>query len=489
MGIRLIILFAIVGVLALVALFRPKIGLFGYIWFAVLRPDFLAWAPHEYPLSFILAVATLIGVAIHVPGRVVYVFSSPITRLILLLQAPVMLSCVLAVNPALTWMPLSLYWRMLVMALIVVMLVETKKDLMVLAIVIGGSLGALAAKMGLAGLLAGGVQYAAGYGGMLSDNNTYALALAMGVPICWYLKDAVKPVWMKAGFVMIAILSVPGVLMTYSRGATISLGVGVMLIAVRSKQKAAVGLLTLVMAMGLLAFLGPSFSERLATVSNPTEEASANARIIMAKAGLKLAADYPLFGVGFGGLNQQMVIGRYISPDVSIEKLFIHNTYLQMLADSGIFAMILYIALLATALWMLQMSYWRVKKYPEFAPYPLMLQTSLIVFSIDALVLSRVSFDITYILLAMSAAWLRLEPFYLRSEAPAMGPARNVEPAVVPLSEAPAPAPLSQRQPDTPLSAREPIAPLSQRQPDVGIASRRAAELRQDKDTPGLASS
>ena len=53
------LLIVIVVALALLALVKPRLGLFGYLWFALMRPDILSWSVGVLPYSAILADATL----------------------------------------------------------------------------------------------------------------------------------------------------------------------------------------------------------------------------------------------------------------------------------------------------------------------------------------------------------------------------------------------------------------------------------------------
>ena len=59
------ILIVVVAVLALVAIYRPKWGLYTYVWFALMRPDILAFSVGEFPYSLVIAGGTLIGLIPH----------------------------------------------------------------------------------------------------------------------------------------------------------------------------------------------------------------------------------------------------------------------------------------------------------------------------------------------------------------------------------------------------------------------------------------
>ena len=152
---RLSLLFAIVGPLCVIGLFRPRIGLYGYIWYAVMRPDVLAWVADQYPFSMLLATSTLIGTLRYVQRFGVLV-TNPISFMLVALQVPLLASMFLAVDPALSVDPYLIHVKMIMVPLLIPVLIETEQHLKRLLLIIAGSLGFLSVKFGVFGLLAGG---------------------------------------------------------------------------------------------------------------------------------------------------------------------------------------------------------------------------------------------------------------------------------------------------------------------------------------------
>src|ERR1700760_1561966 len=99
---RYIILAVVILGICAVALFRPRIGLYGYVWYALMRPDVLAFSPSSRPYSLLLAIVTLAGSFRHLP-RFFIGFRNPITLWLLCLQVIIILSAALAIDPALAW--------------------------------------------------------------------------------------------------------------------------------------------------------------------------------------------------------------------------------------------------------------------------------------------------------------------------------------------------------------------------------------------------
>jgi O-antigen ligase len=146
-----------------------------------------------------------------------------------------------------------------------------------------------------------------------------------------------------------------------------------------------------------------SYLDRLSTLKNPEEEGSANSRIQLAKAAIAIWQDYPLLGVGFGGKNFAAIVSQYLGWR---KAAVAHNTYVQLLADCGIFAFGLYCLLLfGTMLWIGRAARAVRDENPEMARMGIAIQTSLIGFAIGSAFLSRFQFDMYYILLMAAACW------------------------------------------------------------------------------------
>lgn len=394
---RAVLLFSIITAISLAALARPRIGLYGYVWFALMRPDVLAWQYNAQPYSFALAVATLLG-SLRYSSFFLDLFRIPFTRWILVLNAFIFASAVFAINPSLSWPSYGLYARMILMSLLIPVLIRTPRQCEILVLVMAGSLCFLGTKYGVFGLLAGGIRFSSGYGGFLSDNNSLALGFAMGAAQCWYARDLFNSFWMRALCAGSFAATAAAAVMTYSRGAALAL-VGLLLFIIyHSKQRLIALFVMAIAAFALADLLGSSYAERMSTLSNPNEEASARARMDYYYAALQIWSDYPVLGVGYGKENQQAIISRYRETDQVI-----HNTYLQMLTDSGTFATLIYLGLLVGTFAWLGMS--TKNSSQKDAAVPRALQSSLLVFAIGGTFLSRTDFDLVYLIIAAAGSW------------------------------------------------------------------------------------
>ncbi len=400
MSLREIILTAVVVILCIVALFRPRIGLYGYIWYAMMRPDVVAWSENEYPFSIALAIATFLG-SMRYFAFFPRVWQNPVSKWLLILQVPLCLSVVFAVDPSLS-IPLYIeYLKMLAVLFLIPILITTETDLRRLLLVIVVSLGYVGVQFGLFGIVNGGVIIVDGYGkGMLSDNNLLALALAMLVPICWFTRSQVASSLGRLGILGILFLSIAAIIMSNSRGGSLALAGALGLILFHSQRKIAAIALFAIFAGVAVYLVRDQYVARMETLRDVESEASAASRIAHAKVALAMWADHPIIGVGFGGQNYAALAESYFhSPNIHV----VHNSYLQMLVDSGLFALIIYVGLLAGSLFWLGRSARSIG--PEQLATPRALQASLLAFVIGGTFYSSQRYDLPYIILMCTGAW------------------------------------------------------------------------------------
>ena len=405
-GLRELIFVPVVVTLCLIALIKPRIGLLGYLWYALMRPDLLAFAENKYPFSLCLAVATGLG-ALRYLGDFTAIVRNPISRVVVLLQIPVGLSVLFAVYPELTYDRYTFYSRMIAVLLLIPVLTQTLTDMRELLLVLSLSLGVVALKFGLYGVIHGGVELAAGYGDMLSDNNFVALAFAMLLPACWYCRSLTSRWSVRLALTGIIGACIPAVIMSNSRGGSLSLGLAILLVCRRTKRRVIALVMLAAVAAGAVYLVLDVYVARMATLKNFEQEESAESRIIHAKAAFAMWRDYPILGVGFGGLNYAALAERYMGKENSHVA---HNSYLQMLVDCGAFGFLLYVGMLLGPVIWLERSARRMQRLkPEWEAIPRAIQVPLAVFMLGSTFYSCCRMDLPYMLVLSAAAWYTIE--------------------------------------------------------------------------------
>ena len=406
---RQVVLIVVVIALCGLGLAGPEMAVLSYVWFSLLRPDALAYS--TLPFSMLLAVVALLS-SLRYIGRATNLLQSWIAGLLILQQFPVALSVVFAVNTALCVEPYNRYIRIVIMALLIPVVIDSETWLRRLMILMPCSMGVIALKFGVFSMVFGGAGLVKGYTGLIGDSNGLSLAMATVLGLCLYGRDLTPRFWLKCLLLVMAVFSVVTVVMAGSRGNMLAVGCVLLLVIFRSKYKllGAVGVVLLTMPALYLA--GDRFSNRMATISDYEEDASAAGRLDFWKAALKMSKDYPVFGVGYGEKNYITLASKYLKRE---NHWVVHNTYLQTLVDCGVIEFVLYTATLWGAILWLGFSVRRMRKLkPEWVAYPLALQTSLVGFAAGSTFYSRGDFEFMYIVCMTAASWQLIERRELR---------------------------------------------------------------------------
>ena len=177
-----------------------------------------------------------------------------------------------------------------------------------------------------------------GTGGQIySDENTFAMLFVSGIPFLFYMGLYLKKKWLRWMLWLIIPFGWHAIFLTGSRGGLVGLSATLMLLAFRSPKKM-IGILMIPAFIAAFAWqAGDLMKSRAETISEFETETSAATRIQAWKAALSMISDYPFSGVGLASFGPAF-------PDHSHDKpREAHNTFLQITAESGIFAGIMYL--------------------------------------------------------------------------------------------------------------------------------------------------
>lgn len=247
---------------------------------------------------------------------------------------------------------------------------------------------AAAALYALVGFLGEGELRAAG---PLVDPNDFAFLLATALPPAGYLivyDRRARPLWCLA-----FLLLVGAILATFSRGALAGLA-ALVLWAIAARRipitgliaAGAAALLVLVSAFALFPVL---LDERLDSKSAIADQ-NVQSRQAFWEAALRMAADHPALGVGPGRFGAESADYIRDNPLVLPDPVA-HQAYLEILAESGLPALLAFLAFLATTWRLLAVSHGRMRARgdPEGAALVSALQASFVVSVVCNLFLSQ----------------------------------------------------------------------------------------------------
>lgn len=183
--------------------------------------------------------------------------------------------------------------------------------------------------------------------GTFGNPNDLAYSLVILMPIAFQAGATSR--WMyRPLFWGIAALYFAGIFVTHSRGGLI--GACAVLLVLGLRQEAMAARIFTISALVVVLIFGAFYWGRDDGFANLRSDFTAQQRIETIKAGLRMFADHPLFGVGLGC---SVVAWSFFAPSNLAFKdhLVIHNTPVQALSELGILGFIPFTLLLLAA-WM-----------------------------------------------------------------------------------------------------------------------------------------
>jgi probable O-glycosylation ligase (exosortase A-associated) len=404
---------------------RPFIGLLVFSWLAYMRPQDLCWGfARNLRLSLFVAVLMILGWWVNEQGIRRFARWDFRSFAMTALAGMVAISYAFAQRQdSYTNSYFIEYLKIIAIALFTTAQVDSKQRLRVILWTIALSLGFFGVKNGVFGILRGGGQITRGPGGMLEDNNDFALAMVMNVPLLWYLGIAEGKQWIRRATLVAMFLTVVVVLLTHSRGAFLALCMSTLWIAWRS-GKLVRAMLVLGAVAALFPFVAPdAVLERLSTIGD-TKESSANARLTAWATAMRMIADNP--GLGVGMRNFQSRFLDYSDEPAKVGHTYVaHNSYLQIWAESGTPAFVCYLLLLGSVFFACRHVMRLAANRPDLAwagIYARMMETTNVGFMVGAFFLNRGHFDLVYHWLSLvTALSLVAQAAYARAPEPAVG--------------------------------------------------------------------
>jgi O-antigen ligase len=173
------------------------------------------------------------------------------------------------------------------------------------------------------------------------------LTIALGLPMAWYvsLSRELRAAWLWRFYLPLA---VPAILLTGSRGSVLSALVGLSIIPWtlgRLRLRTKLALYALVAASLVLASqVVPEASlARIASTRADVEAGYFGGRGAIWLAGLEVARDHPLVGVGAGGFEEA------VEPTIH-QEMVAHNVFLSILVEDGLVGLVLFVAMILATL-------------------------------------------------------------------------------------------------------------------------------------------
>jgi O-antigen ligase len=208
--------------------------------------------------------------------------------------------------------------------------------------------------------------------GSIADSNDYACHLVLVLPfLIWVaLSTKSKALQLAAwGGVSYGVLLI---LKTASRGGLVALGAGCLYWLVRGTMRQRIALLALgpVVAFALVAFVPRSSLIRILSFSAADEGASEEAigsstmRRYLLEQSIRYTMQHPIFGIGMNQFpifegNHSQIFGNHGYWHET------HNTYTQISSECGVPGLVLYVAAMVSAFFLVNRVYRKARERPE----------------------------------------------------------------------------------------------------------------------------
>jgi probable O-glycosylation ligase (exosortase A-associated) len=396
---RDVVIFAVIGVCSAVALVHPWLGVMTWTVVSIMNPHRYAWVASTAPVAAVVAIATMAGL----------VFTRDRVRLI---AAPSTWALVAFMIWICITLPFSIHFdaglelwsralKIDLMILVALAALYTRKHVMALAWVLVISIGFYGFKGGIFTIGSGGGSRVWGPpDSYIEGNNELAVALIMIIPLMRFVQMQLKAAWARHGMTAWMILCATAAVGTQSRGALLAIIAMSVMVWWRGRSKILVGLLTLLVAWALFAFMPDQWDTRMSTIAEYEQDSSATGRINAWWMAWNLARDR-FFGGGFAIYDPDVFALYAPHPD---DVHAAHSIYFQVLGEHGFVGLALFL-LLWILVW--RSAGWLRRNAADQAECTwasnlgAMCQASIAAYAVGGAFLSLAYFDLPYNLLVL----------------------------------------------------------------------------------------
>ena len=413
----LVISIVIAGCLA--SLRRPWIGIMLWTWLSIMNPHRYTYGmAFTAPLAAMAAASVLLGLLM-TKDRESPFKANPVTWYVLFMVW-MTLSWLAGFDPSGDFEQWKKVMKIDVFILLSLVLLHSKQHIFALMWVCAGSLGLLGIKGGIYSIRSGGGGQVWGPpGSFIADNNEFALALVMTIPLLRFLQLQLENKWARRGMTAAMVLCAAAALGSQSRGALLAISIMAFYFWWHGKNKLGVGIAMLLIAVSLVMFMPDSWSERMATIGTYQDDASAMGRISAWWSAWNSAFHYP-FGVGFVSARSELF--ALYSP-YGPQPLAAHSIYFQVLGNHGFFGLFLFLGIFVatwrSAGWLRAQNFSSPDKQ-WCSDLGTFCQVSLAGYAVGGAFLSLAYFDLPYnimVMVVLTRIWVekqrwRTEPIY-----------------------------------------------------------------------------
>jgi probable O-glycosylation ligase (exosortase A-associated) len=441
------IVIAIIWLSAPVALFNAYFGVLMWAWIAYFNPHRYAWGAirHGFFLqpALIIAVPTLVGTLFAPKNTRIFVRETVLLAALWFWFAfttfyisfvPEFAGHVSDANAHLQEVSKIL----LMGTFLTILLVNSRAKLRILVLVILASFGLKALFAAVFYLKTGGEMQVWGpEGSFIYDNNDFALAMNMTIPMFFFMARAESKLWMRVGLRLLMLCAVICVIGTYSRGGLVGLAAITLVLVAKSRQKIFGMVLVCTALLCIVTYTSLKWQKRMTDFLQGQLDQSANSRLVAWGGGWNLAMEYPLTGGGFDVYTDAGIFPSFVPRNLRGKLYGIsgglhssHSVYFELLGEQGFVGLGLFILLIISCYGTLR----RLRKESRahsildwVEPYTHMFEVTILAFLVNGITLGRAYFDFLYQIVALVIVLKILAARDLQSGEPETQPVEAME--------------------------------------------------------------
>jgi putative inorganic carbon (hco3(-)) transporter len=404
---RDLVLLVIIGWCLIQAPKRPWIGILCWTWLSIMNPHQLSWRFQTMPFAAAIGGATLVGLFM-TKDKLDYSFNRENAWLLVF-----MVWMCITLPFSFWWDPAFELWKRVMkidlMILVALVLLHSKRHVMLLAWVLVLSIGFFGVKGGIFTIATGGSYKVWGpTNTYIEGNNEIALAIVIVIPLMRFLQMQMTAKWAKVTMTVCMVLMAASALGSHSRGALLAIGAMGFVLWWRGKNKL-VGAIGMVVVGGALLSLMPAeWWERMNTIKTYKDDESALGRINAWWMAWNLAkANF--FGGGFE-VAHPVLFALYAPEPLDIHAA--HSIYFMVLGEHGFVGLFIFLTLFTLTYFSAGRLRTQGRKQPEtqwLSDLGGMCQVALVGYAVGGAFLSLSYWDLPYnimILVVMGCRWL-----------------------------------------------------------------------------------
>lgn len=181
--------------------------------------------------------------------------------------------------------------------------------------------------------------------GFLANASELGLAVLILVPFAYYLFPYMKKNFSKILMASMLIIFFVSLVACGARGAFVGIVAVLFVLFLKSQKKILMAFSGLILLAVAIPLVPERYIERIASTANYETDESANIRLTLWSAGVRMVADRPLLGVGVGNFSTAYG-STYRQEDSANLWWEPHNNFIQSASEMGLLGLVTFVALM-----------------------------------------------------------------------------------------------------------------------------------------------